>query len=58
MEYNNLLNKLSTKLSEVKQNAKDKKVKTSMDVSAFDEVDTISTMLNKIELEIQRQGGH
>ena len=56
MEYETLLNKLSAKMSMVNKNTKDKITKTS-EISNF-ETDDISKMLNKIELEVQRQGGH
>ena len=55
MNYNELLNKMSSKMSAASTEAARRKAKASH-VSTPKE-DTTSTLLNKIGLEVQRQGG-
>ena len=58
MDYNNLLNKLSSNLKDVKKTSQDnlKKLMSENKLSVEQNSDT-STLLNKIGLEVQRQGG-
>lgn len=55
MNYNELLNKLSSGMATAIKNSGSRAVNNA--VSAPKE-DTTSTMLNKIGLEVQRQGGY
>lgn len=55
MNYNELLSKMSGKMSAASTEAAKRKAKASH-VSTLKE-DTTSTLLNKIGLEVQRQGG-
>lgn len=55
MNYNELLNKMSGKMDSASKAAAARKAQASK-VSTPKE-DTISTLLNKIGLEVQRQGG-
>ena len=56
MNYNELLNKMSSKM----QSASGKASGSSManNTVSTPKEDTTSTMLNKIGLEVQRQGGY
>lgn len=58
MDYNNLLNKLSSSLKDAKKTSQDnlKKIIPENKRNVEQNSDT-STLLNKIGLEIQRQGG-
>lgn len=55
MNYNELLNKMSGQMASASKEAAARKATTS-NVSTPKE-DTVSTLLNKIGLEVQRQGG-
>lgn len=55
MNYNELLNKMGSQMSVASKEAAARKAKAS-NVSTPKE-DTTSTLLNKIGLEVQRQGG-
>lgn len=62
MIYNELLNKISSMMMSASQNTNNsrnvsQKTHTEDKVSTLKE-DTTSTMLNKIGLEVQRQGGY
>lgn len=57
MNYNELLNKLSTKLSDTKKESNVKKKETNTSSSQFLKEDITSTLLNQIGLEVHRQGG-
>ena len=56
MNYNELLNKMSSKMSSASAKATNSRVANNA-VSTPKE-DTTSNMLNKIGLEVQRQGGY
>ena len=58
MDYNNLLNKLSFSLKDAKKTSQDnfKKIIPENRRNVEQNSDT-STLLNKIGLEVQRQGG-
>jgi hypothetical protein len=56
MNYNELLNKLSSGMASATKNSGSRTVNNNA-VSTPKE-DTTSTMLNKIGLEVQRQGGY
>lgn len=57
MNYNELLNKLSAKLSDTKRESNVKKKETNTPSSQFLKEDITSTLLNQIGLEVHRQGG-
>lgn len=56
MNYNELLNKLSSKMSAA--SSKVSGSRTANGAVSTPKEDTTSTMLNKIGLEVQRQGGY
>lgn len=56
MNYNELLNKMSSKLSSA--SSKISGSRTTNNAVSTPKEDNTSTMLNKIGLEIQRQGGY
>ena len=55
MNYNELLNKMSSKMSSASSKISGSRTTNS---AATPKEDNTSTMLNKIGLEIQRQGGY
>lgn len=56
MTYNELLNKLSSKMSSA--SAKSSSSRAANNAGSTPKEDTTSTVLNKIGLEVQRQGGY
>lgn len=58
MNYNRLLNKLSENLESVKTKQSQKKKASAPSSQDFSKVDFTPTLLNKIGLEVQRQGGN
>lgn len=56
MNYNELLNKISSKMQSA--SVKVSGSRTANNVVSTPKEDTTSTMLNKIGLEVQRQGGY
>ena len=56
MEYNELLNKLSSQMSS--EITKKNNFNVSNTKTTINDEDTTSIMLNKIGLEVQRQGGY
>lgn len=56
MNYNELLNKMSSKMSSASSKISDSR--TTNNAVSTPKEDNTSTMLNKIGLEIQRQGGY
>lgn len=54
MDYNNVINKLSQNLGAAKAKKDKQKKQISMSTP---KTETTSTILNKIGLEVQRQGG-
>ena len=56
MNYNELLNKLSSKMSSA--SAKASGSRAANNAVSTPKEDITSTMLNKIGLEVQRQGGY
>lgn len=56
MTYNELLNKLSSGMSSA--SIKNSGSRTANNAVSTPKEDTTSTMLNKIGLEVQRQGGY
>ena len=59
MDYNELLNKLSNNLATTKKKSDvQKKKEVDSTNRSISKMDTTSTLLNQIGLEVQRQGGH
>ena len=58
MDYNELLNKLSNNLASTKKKNDAQKKDIDSTNRAISKMDTTSTLLNQIGLEVQRQGGH
>lgn len=56
MNYNELLNKISSKMQSA--SGKTSGFRTTNGAGFMSKEDTTSTMLNKIGLEVQRQGGY
>lgn len=58
MEYNELLNKLSNNLATTKEKSDvQKKKEVDSTNRSASKMDTTSTLLNQVGLEVQRQGG-
>lgn len=58
MDYNELLNKLSNNLASTKKKNDAQKKDIDSTNRSISKMDTTSTLLNQIGLEVQRQGGH
>lgn len=57
MNYNELLNKLSNTLTTTKKKSDIQRKEIDSTNRSISKMDTTSTLLNKIGLEVQRQGG-
>lgn len=57
MNYNELLNRLSNTLTTTKKKSDVQRKEIDSTNRSISKMDTTSTLLNKIGLEVQRQGG-
>ena len=57
MNYNELLNKLSNTLTTTKKKSDVQRKEIDSTNRSISKMDTTSTLLNQIGLEVQRQGG-
>lgn len=58
MNYNELLNKLSNNLVTTKKKSNIQRQEIDSTNRSISKMDTTSTLLNQIGLEVQRQGGN
>lgn len=58
MNYNELLNKLSSNLATTKKKSDVQRQEIDSTNRSISKMDTTSTLLNQIGLEVQRQGGN
>ena len=58
MNYNELLNKLSNNLVTTKKKSNVQRQEIDSTNRSISKMDTTSTLLNQIGLEVQRQGGN